>query len=65
MPSWTIVELGAADDLAQRDRDVHFARHVRIVEFVGVAEPLVGRQLTYVPPKKWLWPVPKFVNDMR
>src|SRR5262249_38072087 len=38
-------ELGSAGDPAQRDRDLHLARHVRVVELVGVSDSLVWGQL--------------------
>ena len=36
-------ELGSTKDFAQRDRDLHLAGQVGIVELIGVAEPLVRR----------------------
>ena len=34
------------------------------VEFVRVADAFVGRQFEKVPPKEWLLPVVKLVNDI-
>src|SRR6059036_4004503 len=38
------VQLGSAEYLLQGDRRLHFSREVRRVEFVCIADALVGRQ---------------------
>src|SRR5262245_26729862 len=38
-------DLGSAGDPSQRDRDLHLARHARVVELVSVSDSLVWGQL--------------------
>src|SRR4030095_14400711 len=43
------LEFGSAVDLAQRDRDLHLARHGRVLELVRVADSLAPRALDVDP----------------
>ena len=44
-PSWTICSSVPQIDFPQRDRDLHLARQVGVVELVGVADSLMRREL--------------------
>ena len=65
IPSCTMFSSVPHGHLLQRDRHLHLARQVRVVELVRVADALVRHQLDDIsPPNEWLLPVVKFVNDI-
>ena len=63
-PSCTMFNSVPQDTFFKDDRRLHFSGQIRVVEFVRVANALVGHQFEISPPKEWLWPVVKFVNDI-
>ena len=58
------VHLGSDQTPSSRDRHLHLARQVRVIESVGVSNALVGDQFEVLSAERWLLPVLKFVNDI-
>ena len=64
MPSCTMFSSVPQDTFFKETRRLHFSGQVRVVELVRVANALVRHQFEILPPKEWLLPVVKLVNDI-